>query len=105
MEGCVKAGISVFQGHPGVLPEGATDLQVGTCSLFKAFCGGACLCGRGGPIWRAQEGRDGGSLGTGSVQAATVLGVASPVRCPLPTPQSSLAPSYLLGMHGSTNGS
>lgn len=24
---------SVFQGQPGVLPEGATDLQVGTCWL------------------------------------------------------------------------
>lgn len=29
-----KSAISVLQGHPGVLPEGATDLQVGTCSHF-----------------------------------------------------------------------
>lgn len=87
MEGCVEAGISVFQGHPGVLPEGATDLQVGMCSLFKAFCGGACLGGRGPHV--ESTGRQGWGLPRNGLSAgSTSSGCSIPPTLPSPHPHS-----------------
>lgn len=69
----------------GCFPKVLLIFRWARAAFSKPFVGVPVLVG-GAPIWRAQEGRDGGSLGTGSVQAAPVLGVASPPRCPLPTP-------------------
>lgn len=81
-----KLALSVSRGHPGCFPKVLLIFRWAAHAYFQSLLWG-CLSWWEGPHLEAQEGRDGGSLGTGSVQAAPVLGVASP-PCPSPHPHS-----------------
>ena len=88
----------------GSFPKVLLIFRWARAAFSKPFVGVPVFVGGGAHL--ESTGRQGWGLPRNRLsEATTVLGVASPLRCPLPTPQSSLAPLYLFGMHGSTNGS